>query len=507
MPQVNPSHPRSASSRRGGRRSTWARAGSACISLGVLAQLIGGCGSGPISEPTLDELRQALSPAERKTRAAQIRAAAEARGLHNGLLLAGIADIETGMSHCHSELTWACEGPNSADCGGGPVVAGAGDGPCYLQQGGLGMFQFDAGTFDQTLAREGNRILSIAGNTEAAVDFVIAMVKRSVYLQADTDQEAMDWMNRVRPWNELWHPWVQTVTHYYNGCTPSGCSVYNERYANYSRGGTGLLAEMGVDFWYGREPACQRIGADPTILDETGWCFAAGGNPIYWRNETSGFDGHLLWTETTADLEAANFARWYFYFDQPGRYEIEVYTAASFAQSEQARYYIGSDGQFSNVIVDQTSVDGWQSLGEFDFSAVGTLEVGDNTGEPLDGSQHLVADAVRVSLRDEIGGGGSGGSGGSAGGGGSGPEAGAGGLAGVGGEGGMAGSCDGATCAGAGGDGAGGQPGSPATRTVTDPEGCGCRMIGTASSSSFPQGSYFGAFALGLFGLLKRRRR
>ncbi|MCA9614322.1 MAG: hypothetical protein KC586_16315, partial [Myxococcales bacterium] len=89
-------------------------------------------------------MQSLLTAAQRRVRAGEIRDAAAANGITQGWLLAGIADAETRMSHCWSELTWACQGPNSSDCGGGPVVAGAGDGPCSLRQGGLGMFQFDA---------------------------------------------------------------------------------------------------------------------------------------------------------------------------------------------------------------------------------------------------------------------------------------------------------------------------------------------------------------------------
>ncbi len=194
--------------------------------------------------------RSMLSAAQRRARAGQIRDAAAARGLEQGWLLAGIADAETGMSHCWSELTWACMGPASDDCGGGPVVAGAGDGPCSLMQGGLGMFQFDAGTYDQTLAREGVRVLNVAGNTDAAVDFVIAMVIRSVYVPGvDNAAQALAWMNGVRIDNDRFMPWIQTVTHYYNGCTPTGCSVYDARFASYSRHARDTYAEMGADFW------------------------------------------------------------------------------------------------------------------------------------------------------------------------------------------------------------------------------------------------------------------
>jgi hypothetical protein len=198
----------------------------------------------------IDRTASALTRAERRTRAAAIRDASAAVGLRGGFLLAGIADAETQMSHCWSELTWACRGPNSVDCGGGPTVAGAGDGPCSLRQGGIGMFQFDAGTFDDTLRREGNRILTVAGNTQAAVDFVVRMVIDSVYISGVSNRaEAIAWMNGVRVDNDRFRPWIQTVTHYYNGCLPS-YSCYAQRYAHYRDNAVGVWNEMGgASFW------------------------------------------------------------------------------------------------------------------------------------------------------------------------------------------------------------------------------------------------------------------
>lgn len=464
------------------RRALWVVA--AVVGCGLI-----GCDSGPEPGWELDQLRQALPPAARRVRAGEIRDAAAARGLHNGILLAGIADIETGMSHCHHELTWACQGPNSDDCGGGPVVAGAGDGPCELEQGGLGMFQFDAGTYAQTLAREGERILSIAGNTEAAVDFVINMVRRSVYVpEATNDAEAIAWMNRVRPWNELWHPWVQTVTHYYNGCIPGRCGVYDSRYANYSRGGRDLLGEMGVDFWYGREPACPRVPADGAVIDETSFCFAAGGDARYWRNETAGHEGHLLWTYATDSASVANFAKWTFHFDEPGRYAIEVFTDGAFSESAQALYVVSDDGEPTLAVsLDQAAVDGWQALGEFDFAGVGTLYVGDNTGEG-GSTKRLVADAVRLTRAEEIGVGGVGGAGGTG-------WAGQGGEPSVGGTGGLTG----------GVGGTGGNNAAPVTRLVADDGGCSCQLPGEPARGHSSALGY-GALALALFGFARRRR-
>jgi MYXO-CTERM domain-containing protein len=193
--------------------------------------------------------RAFLTREQRRMRAGLIRDVAFAAGIEQGWLLAGIADAETGMSHCWSELTWACMGPNSPDCGGGPVVAGAGDGPCSLRQGGLGMFQFDAGTYEDTLRREGERILTIRGNIEAAVDFVTNMVIRSAYVPGvDTRDQAIAWMNGVRIGNERWDPWVRTVTHYYNGCAPT-YSCWSSRYEHYRSRTVNVYMEMGEDFW------------------------------------------------------------------------------------------------------------------------------------------------------------------------------------------------------------------------------------------------------------------
>lgn len=191
-----------------------------------------------------------LSSAERLERATRIQVVARARGIDSGLLLAGIADAESGMAHCHAELPAACQGPPSIDCGGMPVVAGAGDGACESRLGGLGMFQFDAGDHDDTLRREGARILTLEGNVEAAIDFVIGMVIRSEYVDGvATEAEAVGWLNQVRPENALWTPWIQTVTHYYNGCRPGLCAVHDERFAYYEARTIRLVDEMGGEFW------------------------------------------------------------------------------------------------------------------------------------------------------------------------------------------------------------------------------------------------------------------
>ena len=200
-----------------------------------------------------------LTAEERTERCAAIRDVAASNGISAGYLFAGIASAETNLSHCHSELEWACQGPDSIDCGG-PVVAGAGDGPCSLQEGGLGMFQFDGGTFDETIERDGDGVLLLSGNVTRAIDFVVNMVMSSQYVDASTPEAAKAWLNQVTVGGEHWDAWIKTVTHYYNGCTPTGCSVYAQRYAHYDENGRDVFEEQGEAFWQVELGVCAMIG-------------------------------------------------------------------------------------------------------------------------------------------------------------------------------------------------------------------------------------------------------
>jgi len=190
----------------------------------------GTAGSGP-AEGTAQ-----LSTGERGSRYGVIRDSARARGIVNtAYLLAGIAMDETGLAQCWSEATWACQGPSSPDCGGGPVIAGAADGPCSDQQGGLGMFQFDSGTYWDTLSTYGSDVLTVDGQVRHAIDYVVHMVKISDYTtNAETDAKALAWVNAFDVHDgTLRDQWISTVVRYYNGCQHDG-----RRSAD--RGGAGM---------------------------------------------------------------------------------------------------------------------------------------------------------------------------------------------------------------------------------------------------------------------------
>jgi hypothetical protein len=444
-------------------------------SLSVRASfLAAACVAAALSVP---ERAHALTPEERTARSEGIRDVAADNGISAGYLLAGIANAETRLSHCWSELTWACEGPSSPDCSG-PVVAGAGDGPCSLMEGGLGMFQFDGGTFDETIARDGDGVLLLSGNTTKAVDFVVDMVMRSVYADANSPAEAKAWLNEVTVDGPLWDAWITTVTHYYNGCVPGSCGVFDQRYQHYDDSAREVFDEQGAAFWDVALGACDPIAPEGALLEETDTCFTKGGPLPYWRVGIGGESNLHVWTGTTADTEAVNFAEWSLNFAEAGRYLVEV--SAPNATSTQATYVVDRAGTSEGVVLDQSTADGFAPLGEFEFAEGGEQRVfvGDNTGE-ADGRK-LVADALRLTRLDLPG-----------------PTTAGAGGAGGGGDGGAGG-------AGGADDGGGGATGEA---TSDNDEGCACRTAGATGADERSPRAALAAVAIAIFARRRRRDR
>ncbi len=345
-----------------------------------------------------------LTAAQRRARAELIRDTAAEAGMTNAALLAGIGEVETNFAHCWSEATWACKGPNSASCGGGPVIAGASDGPCSIQQGGLGMFQFDAGTFTQTIATYGPGIVTLQGNVNAVIPFLVKRAVESVS-GVTTAAEALAWMNSItiRDGDPKYEAWLYFVSWRYNGC--KGCTTQQNKY----RAGTNKLRdEFGPDFWKrAPEPAaCAPIPADGRTIDETDSCFRKQGTPTSWYPGDRGMAGACLFTYATDEAEPDNQATWELRVEAPGRYRVEVYTdGGDLGQTRKARYVVTHSGGTTEVRIDQTAVDGFQSLGDFELvdGKPFSVTLGDNTGEPYSSSAKvgIMFDAVRVGLAPE----------------------------------------------------------------------------------------------------------
>lgn len=144
---------------------------------------------------------------------------------------------------------------------------------------------------------------------------------------------------------------------------------------------------------------CGTIPATGGTIDDGDACFSGGGPEASMRRVTTAGEGRdLVWTHTTEDTTESNFGHWTLDLAAAGTYRVEVYTAATFAESKSARYEIRASGTDSEVALDQTAADGWQSLGEFTFAAGGdqAVHLSDNTGELLAHKVQLVFDAVRL---------------------------------------------------------------------------------------------------------------
>jgi len=144
---------------------------------------------------------------------------------------------------------------------------------------------------------------------------------------------------------------------------------------------------------------CDVIPPQGRTLDETDACYERFGNPAYWYEVADGHDGSLDYTHTTDSADVDNYGVWSLEFTDVGTFRVEAYTAAPHAQSEQATYRVRHHGTEDEVTIDQSAVDGWNLLGEFNFDpgADQWVRLNDNTGEPYNGgATQIVFDAIRL---------------------------------------------------------------------------------------------------------------
>jgi hypothetical protein len=220
---------------------------SSCAAALLAALTLAACAADPYEfEPDCED-GQCDTESRRRGHATKIRDTAAQVGLTNAVLLAGIGEVETNLAHCWSEATWACKGPASSSCNGGPVIAGAGDGSCSQKRGGLGMFQFDAGNHNDTVALYGRDIVTLEGNVSQVVPFLVERAIQSVD-GINNEQDALDWMNSIPivDGNPRFEEWLFFVSWRFNGC--KGCTAQENKYRNATHR---LKAELGDDFWGG----------------------------------------------------------------------------------------------------------------------------------------------------------------------------------------------------------------------------------------------------------------
>lgn len=363
--------------------------------------------------PTTDETTNAvLTAAQRRAHAVAIRDVSAREGLTNAALLGGIAISETQLTHCWRDATWACKGPASASCGGGPVIAGAGDGPCSHKQGGLGMFQFDGGTFAQTLARDGAEILQLEGNIAHAVTFATEMVMGDVP-GITTRADALAWMNSatLAVGDAKMEQWASTTACRYNGCCSKTSTLCRTRRNKYRDNAIAIYKEFGAAFWKhtpsSPEPepdplTCGYVPEEGMVIDQRGPCYKAVGQAEHWRSDDSSgaVGGTAEWTYGTAAATPSNYAIWQIRVPAPGRYRVAVnLDGGGIGRTTKARYEVRAGGSTHAVTLNQRAQRGMIELGIFQFDGTEDegVMLGDNTGDEMQYAVRVMFDAIEVS--------------------------------------------------------------------------------------------------------------
>lgn len=191
----------------------------------------------------------------------------------------------------------------------------------------------------------------------------------------------------------IWNA-ARSPRHYvYNGSNPHRDHLHIELNE------AGAAEEMPwFDAPYGPTP-CGVIPPETTILDDGDDCVSLFGPAQYWRMETgAGEQGDLRWTHAFDGAQASNWAQFALPLEVPGLYHVEVSVPGGFADFDRARYEVRANGETFAVTLDQSSLDGYVSLGEYFFGATGNegVAIFDNAPPPVGENQRIVVDALRI---------------------------------------------------------------------------------------------------------------
>lgn len=179
-----------------------------------------------------------------------IKERSKLRGLTNPLLFAGIAQHETNMTHCVvdyyvQKCMQSAGTPASASCHGGSVVIGNADASC--DDGGMGLFQLDAGKQADTVAKYGADVVELNGNIDHAIEHILDDVIACGHGPDVTG--AAEWLDGAVHGSADYDAWFTCVARYYNGCrSERGCD--EAKRADQYRSATEAVArEFGLTYW------------------------------------------------------------------------------------------------------------------------------------------------------------------------------------------------------------------------------------------------------------------
>ncbi len=162
--------------------------------------------------------------------------------------------------------------------------------------------------------------------------------------------------------------------------------------------------------------ACGFISAQGGTVDDGESCYVFHGPQQWWRKVGgSGQGNDIVWTGTTKST-VTNYAEVLFDFAEAGTYRVEANVPKPYNTSKQAKYKIQHTGGLATVVMNQSTKNGWVSLGDYSFDAGegSYLSLADATGEANSLGRKVVFDAIRLTrvevseaeVDDDVGGGG-----------------------------------------------------------------------------------------------------
>lgn len=220
------------------------------------------------------------------------------------------------LAHAPPNIGGTCQGPWSSECGG-PVVAGAFDGSCSAQEGGLGMYQLDSGTYSQTLATYGSQVLTVSGNASAGINVIIEKIRSCPNTPSfGTTADVISWINSATPGTANYDTFMAAMAWCYNGCPPgvAWCD-HSAVKSSYTNATQTLLNTFGWSYWYGggtTTPPGQATGLWPDNWADAGsssvaltWSAVSGATSYdvliyYWNG--SAWTYYYTYTTSSASM-------------------------------------------------------------------------------------------------------------------------------------------------------------------------------------------------------------
>ncbi len=147
-------------------------------------------------------------------------------------------------------------------------------------------------------------------------------------------------------------------------------------------------------------PECARVldGRQTVVDDEDAGCLVR--QTTAWWSSYEGHDDHHFYTRAIDEASDESIARWRFGVSVPGDYQVEVFVPEADATTTNAQYQVHHAGGTDQIVVDQSTDKGWQTLGTFEF--VGDdgegIELGDATGEAIGLDRRIAYDAIRLTF-------------------------------------------------------------------------------------------------------------